>query len=922
MKKLDETGGKPADMKDPFSQQVIREEIVEEVLVPIKRAAPADPAAPSWAAHGPTLPDAEQKDAYDKSHLRCWKFRNHPMVVRALSRWWGVNENSFDDLDGDGVMDLTCDQYLSILRRVAKALIHPSNYDPEEVEDAARDDWAEDSHGLKYMEKEYFMDAIFELVDVWMPDWCDEPHEMEEFLDKLLGRCSGGAPRIWLDDHEIEYGGYEEALNEPEPESNRLAGLDGGDGSGGGDGRGGGDGDGLEYERQLVTREVERVIEVPNSGKSGLFDSDKGIDGFDWSMLEQAEAAERLLEGRMGETEEERLAREARNRAQLERIMAAKRAAFKLMKRLKEMEKEGTGLTIFVDKQVKDVARPTSPFHPYTGDPLKSLHDMRLRIWTAEDLAEAARLKAEAEEAQGRAWLFTPNARGTQYTGRTGSPIGRRGGRSPHAGASSLFVGSDEFGGDGDGAGSLLAAADALGGWEARRLTVRTYLDAEGNVVEADADALHGRPIGSRRGTPDGGPLPFGISPRPARPRTPALEWSNFAGREPYVLTGHGASGGGLGASSPRTPSPRSPRSPRFAGGSTPMSQRTSRAATPYAQYQTPPPPRSPPQSSRASRAASRPDSPSGRPQRWAAADWGSEPPFPPSFDDGGGSSYADSGRASPVAHIEEDDGWLPTPAAHDEGGGSPLPPSATSPALCGSAADATSSAYGRQGAQQAAVAGGRRGQHPHGVGRGTGPHSPAQRLRSTSSAPHLMVGSSAAAAAAASTAHGMPPARLVPGGPSSPHHRLLPPLLPLRPRTDLGGSQHPHTPLLAASSSAGASGARSPLPVPSQRAWPAKEPKGPAPLPNSPAGRAVQPPRRGGSAQARAQAAIDTLRPPSSPSSSPALEATASALTGDGTDADERRACWDRDPSRPDARRAMTPSPPRDSWPRPRSCA
>ena len=121
MKKLDETGGKPADMKDPFSQQVIREEIVEEVLVPIKRAAPADPAAPSWAAHGPTLPDAEQKDAYDKSHLRCWKFRNHPMVVRALSRWWGVNENSFDDLDGDGVMDLTCDQYLSILH--AKSFI-------------------------------------------------------------------------------------------------------------------------------------------------------------------------------------------------------------------------------------------------------------------------------------------------------------------------------------------------------------------------------------------------------------------------------------------------------------------------------------------------------------------------------------------------------------------------------------------------------------------------------------------------------------------------------------------------------------------------------------------------------------------------------------------------------------------------------
>ena len=56
------------------------------------------------------------------------------------------------------------------------------------------------------------------------------------------------------------------------------------------------------------------------------------------------------------------------------------------------------------------------------------------------------------------------------------------------------------------------------------RLTRYTYLDKDGNIQEADADLTRKRPIGSRRGTPDGGPPR--ISPSFHRPRTPALEWS------------------------------------------------------------------------------------------------------------------------------------------------------------------------------------------------------------------------------------------------------------------------------------------------------------------------------------------------------------------------------------------------------------
>ena len=132
-----------------------------------------------------------------------------------------------------------------------------------------------------------------------MPDWCDEPHEMEEFLDTLLGRCSGGAPRIWLSDIEISYGGYSSRDDDAGGED----GADGatGDGQGGGAGadadryastskdrgspRSGSDGerkggrgdDGDEDQeggRRFVTRMVERVIDPA--------DKESGIDALSW----------------------------------------------------------------------------------------------------------------------------------------------------------------------------------------------------------------------------------------------------------------------------------------------------------------------------------------------------------------------------------------------------------------------------------------------------------------------------------------------------------------------------------------------------------------------------------------------------------------------------------------------------------------
>ena len=296
------------------------------------------------------------------------------------------------------------------------------------VEDAAREDWAVDSHGLEFMEQEYFCDAIFELVDVWMPAWCDEPHEMVDFLDTLLGRCTHGDPLVWMSDDEIEYGGYEgNDISEapPPPPKKKSPKTKPPTPS--------------SSEDDEPTRPPSRTLPPPVSTGSGLFD--KPEFDFDWSLEDEAAAAEKILADRAnGETEAEAKAKAARQRASMERALHAKRAAMKARKRFQKENEDGPGLTLYVEDD-DDGIRSGSPTRI---DPETAIHSMRLKLNYAEMAGEAAR-RAEEEAAEaGRPWLFTPNARGTNYTGKHGSPTS---GRSRDTNFSALFVSSeDEFG--------------------------------------------------------------------------------------------------------------------------------------------------------------------------------------------------------------------------------------------------------------------------------------------------------------------------------------------------------------------------------------------------------------------------------------------------------------------------------------------
>jgi hypothetical protein len=91
-------------------------------------------------------------------HRRC------ESVCESLERWWDVPQNSFIDSEGNRCTSLSCGQYMTVLRKVGRALVTDDEYDPEEVEQAAREDWEKDSHGLEQMSREMFQDAIFECV--------------------------------------------------------------------------------------------------------------------------------------------------------------------------------------------------------------------------------------------------------------------------------------------------------------------------------------------------------------------------------------------------------------------------------------------------------------------------------------------------------------------------------------------------------------------------------------------------------------------------------------------------------------------------------------------------------------------------------------------------------------------------------------
>lgn len=135
-----------------------------------------------------------------------YALRYHPAVTKALDVWWSVVLHSLK-MDGDQVNALSRERYLTICCRIYFALVpKPSKqkkikaYEEDAIKSAAAD-WEHDSQGESVMRRGLFLDALFELADVWTEGI--DANEYADFLLNLLPRVAiGDQPddmRFWSD---------------------------------------------------------------------------------------------------------------------------------------------------------------------------------------------------------------------------------------------------------------------------------------------------------------------------------------------------------------------------------------------------------------------------------------------------------------------------------------------------------------------------------------------------------------------------------------------------------------------------------------------------------------------------------------------------------------------------------------------------
>ena len=62
------------------------------------------------------------------------------------------------------------------------------DYDEEEAKSAVHEDWATDSRGKGYLTRDMFIDAVFELADVWTKT-CEESEHVSSPCNLQLITC-------------------------------------------------------------------------------------------------------------------------------------------------------------------------------------------------------------------------------------------------------------------------------------------------------------------------------------------------------------------------------------------------------------------------------------------------------------------------------------------------------------------------------------------------------------------------------------------------------------------------------------------------------------------------------------------------------------------------------------------------------------
>ncbi|KAL1525035.1 hypothetical protein AB1Y20_019908 [Prymnesium parvum] len=94
-----------------------------------------------------------------------FRLRLHPLVREALEPWWHTAQHSMRAAGGDGER-ISRQEYIRIFTCVFTAMVEDSFNESEAIA-SAQEDWERDSKGNATMGRNDFLDALFELADMW-----------------------------------------------------------------------------------------------------------------------------------------------------------------------------------------------------------------------------------------------------------------------------------------------------------------------------------------------------------------------------------------------------------------------------------------------------------------------------------------------------------------------------------------------------------------------------------------------------------------------------------------------------------------------------------------------------------------------------------------------------------------------------------
>eukprot|EP00966_Prymnesium_polylepis_P160874 3717920-Prymnesium_polylepis.1 len=121
--------------------------------------------------------------------------------------WWDAALRSLHTSGVDvGVTHIVKSQYVVIFRKVHRVTMRI--WGEADAMETIEDDWSSDAKGADILTRELFMDAMFELADLWTAG--TEPAEYASFLLALFSKVACYIPPdtyLWRDDAAIQYAG-------------------------------------------------------------------------------------------------------------------------------------------------------------------------------------------------------------------------------------------------------------------------------------------------------------------------------------------------------------------------------------------------------------------------------------------------------------------------------------------------------------------------------------------------------------------------------------------------------------------------------------------------------------------------------------------------------------------------------------------